>query len=348
MSIPPITDTPVTSVANIKAPGKSGISSVDEESMEHLKTQVEEGSEIDKILDACMHEAHLNKLLGTYIKGIMELTDENCILHPSFNLNIPVTYRSSSSDPNFQNLPVRNPILSRMRKTMVPQNDWFLEVDYASAEVRVIAMYSQDRNLIKFILDGYNFHRYYAALLYEKPEERITPMERYNAKNKFVFPEFYGSWYKSIAKGSPDWSEAIVEKAEKIFWKDLSGVKRWQQKELAFYERFGYTETKLGFRFRAPLARKDMYNYPIQGTAFHRLLKAAIDADRAFDEASLKSWLCGQIHDSIVVDVVDSEIEQVMDILEHEMTKKIWDWEGNIPMESEFKIGRNLIDMEAL
>jgi len=331
----------------LKTSEKTNDPSVDKATLENLKEQVEEGSEIGKILDVVMREAHLNKLLSTYIKGVSNLTDSKGLIHPSFNLHTVDTFRSSSSDPNFQNIPIRNPILSRVRRTMVPQNDWFIEADYAGAEVRMLAIYSDDPVLITFICDGYDFHRYYASLLFEKPENEISKEERYKAKNLFVFPEFYNSYYVTIAKNL-GMLESLVEEVEDDLWNKFYRVKRWQNSVVDSYNKCGYVETKLGFCMRGPLSVNNCVNYPIQSSAFHRLLRAVIDIENNMREQQRKSWICGQIHDSIVIDAKDEEIEDCIEVLQYNMIKQVWPWMAKVPMEVEIKIGRNLIDMKEI
>ena len=328
-----------------KLTGKANQPSTDKESLENLKTQVEVGSDLDLVLDALLREGHLNKLLGTYIDGLLKLTDSNGLIHPSFNLHTVDTYRSSSDKPNFQNIPIRNPILSRVRRTMVPQNDWFIEADFASAEVRFIAIYSGDPVLIKFILDGYDFHRYYASLLYQKPELEISKEKRFDAKNSFVFPTFYGSYYENTSKNLK-LPASHVETVETEFWRQFRKTKRWQDEQMALYNRQGYIETKDGFRMQGHLSTNKVLHYPIECSAFHRLLRALLDTEYDMRERNLQSWICGQIHDSIVIDAKDSEVETCLDVLQYNITKPVWDWANVVPMGAEFKIGRNLIDMK--
>jgi len=119
----------------LRLAGKSGYSSVDAESLEFLKKQVRKDSEAEMLVRLCMEKGHLTKLSGTYIKGIKNLLDIENYLRPSFLLHIPQTYRSSSANPNFHNFPIHNPILSRMRRVLVPRNDLLMEADYSGAEV---------------------------------------------------------------------------------------------------------------------------------------------------------------------------------------------------------------------
>ena len=324
----------------------------DNEVMQEILNNEDEGTDLHKFVEGCLEKAELTKLLGTYIKGILPLIGEDGYLHPSFLLHSVSTYRSSSEKPNFQNLPVRKKIASEMRRAFVPRNDLFLEVDFGANEVRYIATMSGDRNLIRDINNGVNFHRYFASLLFEKPESEITDEEYYQAKNGFVFPCFYGSYHVTIAKNYPEWKKSHVKKVEDKLWLRFRGVKEWQDRLTREYTRKGCIETSLGFRFvwgkGAPMSRNNQYNSPVQGTAFHRLLWAIQKIDRMFIRLGLRSVIVGQIHDSIVVDLAENEKLLVIKIIEKYMKCQAWEWDNIVSKETEYKIGKNLKDMSEL
>lgn len=321
--------------------------SVDAATMKYLLAQAGEGEAAD-LIRICQREASLNKLLGTYIDGLTKQLDNRNLLHPSFLLHRVRTYRSSSANPNFQNIPYRLPDMARVRKTMVPQHDVFVEADYASAEVRVLAMYARDKTLIKWIRDNVDFHRKYGAKLYGVSEAELTNEQRFDTKNSFTFPTFYGSYWKNTSKSIAEWTEERTRRVEEQMWKELSGVKRWQDETLRWYDKHGYIQTKLGFRMRGPIERNKVLNYLIQSTAFHRLLIAVMDIEEAMRGAGMQSILVGQIHDSLVVDCTLDEVEAVLDIIDENMTRRIWDWDCSIPMEVEFSMGKNFLDMKPI
>ena len=333
----------------MSAPGKSGFSSVDKEALEYIQKQVRDGSDGDRLIKLCLEKGHLTKLKGTYIDGLVKLLDDENFLHPSFLLHRAQTYRSSSADPNFQNIPNRNPTLARVRRYMIPRHDWMLEVDYAGAEVRMIGMYSGDGVLIGWIKNDVDFHRYWASRLLKIPEEDVANDERFDGKSGFVFPIFYGSYYKNIAAQYPQWhGEGHVRDVEEELRDTLKVTMRWQRELVTFYETHGYVETKLGFRRHGPMKKNEVINTPIQATAFHRLLLALMDAEDEMRDKDMQSIIVGQIHDSIVADVLDEELEEVIEILEGCMTRRVWDWDNGVPMAAEFKIGKNFLEMGEL
>lgn len=142
----------------------------------------------------------LKKLHGTYLLGVRrEVVDG--LLHPSFNLHTVVTYRSSSDRPNFQNIPIRDKLIGKLiRRCFVPRDGHVLvEVDFKQLEVSISTAYHRDPRMIEYLENGYDFHRALAAELYVLEESEVSSVVRYCAKNKFVFPEFYGDYFAQCA-----------------------------------------------------------------------------------------------------------------------------------------------------
>lgn len=152
----------------------------------------------------------LDKLEGTYLKGL-EFHQVNGWLHPSYNLHIARTYRSSSSDPNFQNLPIRDPRQAEvLRRCFVAmnKNHHLVEIDYGGIEVCIAACYHKDPAMISYIQDPTkDMHRDMAAACFKLDEDQVTKDARYCGKNKFVFPQFYGDFYPRCANAL--WEEGI-------------------------------------------------------------------------------------------------------------------------------------------
>lgn len=139
---------------------------------------------------------------GTYIEGILREV-VNGRVHPSYSLNTVVTYRSSCTNPNFQNIPARDPEQADLiRRCYIPsKGHQLLEVDCAGAEVRIAACYHKDPTMIAYINDkSKDMHRDMASEIYMLKQEHITKLHRYCGKNKYVFPVFYGSYYIQTAK----------------------------------------------------------------------------------------------------------------------------------------------------
>ena len=155
----------------------------------------------DPFVDDYLRIKKYEKLLGTYLTGVLSETDGE-FLHPSFNLNRVVTYRSSSSNPNFQNQPVRDKEIAYwIRRAFIARKGHVIgEVDYSGVEVRVAACYHEDPNMLKYIHDpSTDMHRDMADQIYMLDGEIPKPV-RQTAKGGFVFAEFYGDYYISVTR----------------------------------------------------------------------------------------------------------------------------------------------------
>lgn len=144
----------------------------------------------------------LDKARGTYLKGIKRETCDG-FLYNFFHLHLVRTFRSSSSLINFQNIPVRDPFIAEIiRRCFIPRSKdrVLVEIDFSGIEVRIAACYNQDPVLISYIKDKTkDMHRDMAAQCYKCKPEQVSKMSRYAAKNMFVFPEFYGSYFAQCA-----------------------------------------------------------------------------------------------------------------------------------------------------
>lgn len=288
------------------------------------------------------------KARDTYLADFIRETVDG-ILHPSFNLNTVDTFRSSSNDPNFQNIPKRQKDVMRMLRSLLKPypGQRLVEDDYKAVEVAVGACYHKDPNMIKYIEDSStDMHRdtqfdlFFRDLKWFKDpaNEVLAKEERQIAKNGFVFPEFYGSYFEHTA---PDiWDDisaetkehlrkngirhlkdftAHVEEVERVLWEDRFPVyAQWKKDYYAAYLKRGYIDTYTGFRCYGPMKKNQVVNYPIQGSAFHCLLWSILKVSNEMDKMGLISRYIGQIHDSGMLSVVPQE-EAILDHL-------VWDW----------------------
>jgi len=312
--------------------------------------------EVSQFCSTLLEVKKIEKMDGTYLKSYEAAVDGSGFVHPEYCLHTVRTYRSSCKNPNGQNIPNRDPFQRRVRKVFIPVGDYLLEVDYSGAEVRVLAMYSRDKNLIAYVQGGVDFHAHWTARIYNRdaaeylvrpcPKERKA--ERDKVKGCFVFALFYGSWWKSIAHSFPEIDEGprFWQGLEDDFYNEFWGVREWQQQVARDYERLGYVETFMGFRRRFPIRRNEIINSPIQATSFHMLLDAARRADIEIQRLKMRSRLIGQIHDSILGDTYEDELPEFASVLRDSMVTPRWAWERDVPMEVEFEIGKNWYEME--
>lgn len=176
----------------------------------------------------------LRKCDSTFLGGIQNETCGDGLLHPVFNLHIPITYRSSSDSPNFQNFPVRDPEIGKLvRESFISRkNHQLVEVDYGAVEVRVAACYNEDPALIEYIKDPTkDMHRDMAAQCFMLKPKQVSKHARYSGKNMFVFPQFYGDFYAQNAFAMWNYIEEAkicVEGTEKSLYKHLKkqGIKK--------------------------------------------------------------------------------------------------------------------------
>jgi uracil-DNA glycosylase family 4 len=299
------------------------------------------------------------KARGTYLTGFTRETIDG-IMHPFFNFDIVRTFRSSSSDPNFQNIPKRQKDVMRMLRSLLIAfpGELLGEYDYKAVEVAVGACYHKDPNMIKYIEDeSSDMHRdaaidlFFRDLAYFKDEatKAQAKEERQIAKNAFVFPEFYGSYFEQTAPDIwDDISEVTkehlrdngvrdlydftehVEEVERILWEDRFPVyAQWKKDYYKEYLKKGYVDLYTGFRCYGPMKKNEVVNYPIQGSAFHCLLWGVLHVIDNMERERLESRYIGQIHDSGIASIVPKE-EAILDhMIWYWGTQKIrehWDW----------------------
>lgn len=146
----------------------------------------------------------LRKVYTTYLMGILREVDSNGYLHPVFNNHLVATYRLSCSDPNFQNMPIRDPVMGEIiRRCFIPrEGHHFGELDYVALEVRIAACYHKDPAMLRYIQDKTtDMHRDMAMQIYKLTLDEVNKMSRFAAKSYFVFAQFYGDYYVHCAKG---------------------------------------------------------------------------------------------------------------------------------------------------
>jgi len=271
------------------------------------------------------------------------------------------TYRSSCSDPNFQNIPIRDKEIGAIiRKAFIPRKGRkLLECDFSGIEVRIAACYHKDPTMLAYIKDSTkDLHRDMAMECYLLEQRQMTKDIRYCGKNKFVFPQFYGDYYvncaKNLWKAIDEMSlqtaegtslkehmakkgirtlaqfEKHIQKVEDNFWNvRFKKYTQWKKEHYQKYLQNRYFDTLTGFRCQGMMSRNDVINYPVQGSAFHCLLWSLIQIQKQIKIERMQSLIVGQIHDSIILDIVPEEEEKIVAILKEVMTQRIikhWKW----------------------
>jgi len=332
-----------------------------------------------------MNFSRLDKVKGTYIGQFLREIDDDDKLRPFFDLHKAISYRSSSSRPNWQNIPVRNKEAKRLTRSGIHPSpgNIILDFDFSGAEVRIAAIVSKDPVLRAYINDPTSdMHRDLCMELLRLKEKQVTKDLRFHAKNSFTFAQFYGSYHVSCAEGlweifnsdddlkttndvhildhlsnvgitSYEEFEEHVRQIETRFWKKYHVFKRWQEKTWAFYEKHGYIELLSGFRCSGYMTRNQILNLPIQGPAFHCLLYSLINIHNELLDRRLYTKIMGQIHDNLIFDCKPSEKKEIMELSNYIVSTQIrkdWKW-VTVPLEIEFsesKVDGNWCEMEDL
>jgi len=308
------------------------------------------------------------KTESTYVRGLMkEIYDDT--IHPFFHLDSVRSYRSSSQNPNFQNIPVRNErMMLLVRNGIFPHpGQQLLEVDFGMHEVRVAACFTQDPELIHYCEDPTSdMHRDQTERIFLLQKDRINKPIRNLVKGGFVFAQFYGSWYAPCAENLWKWSDDLtledgmpihthlkskgistlddfslhVRAEEDHFWKKFSVYTQWKEKWVNKYYETGKVLLKHGFRRQGFLDRNQILNTAIQGTAFHLLLWSFIELMKIARKEDWKSRIIAQIHDCILFSVAPSELQHVSKLTHYITTaaiKKPHPW-LNVPLDVEYEL----------
>ena len=279
-----------------------------------------------------------------------------------------IVVHNSCSNPNFQNMSNRDKEQSKIiRDGIIPRNGrQLMEVDFKGAEVRIACCYHKDPTMLDYLLDETkDMHRDVALQAFKMEQSEITKGIRHIGKNMFTFPQFYGStadncafamWEASekekMASGMPlrKWmkAEGLATQAEfqkhieevcEDFWNNRFPVyTEWKNDFYKAYLRKGYFKLYTGFTCSGIMKKTQVCNFPVQGSAFHCLLYVLTELNKWLHEKKMKSLIIGQIHDSIVMDVVPEERESILEKagwLIRKGLRKHWAWIGNVPMDAE-------------
>ena len=278
---------------------------------------------VEKILEYRL----LTKLKSAYLDGLALLIQEDTgRVHTNFNQMVTATGRLSSSEPNLQNIPVRTETGRKIREMFVPGEgyDCLLSADYSQIELRVLAHMSKDRNFVEAFNHGQDIHARTASEVFGVPLELVSGELRSRAK-AVNFGIVYGISDYGLARDLGVTRKEAGAYIESYFEK-CPGIKAFIDRMVADAHEKGYVTTLLGRRRYLPeinsknymqrsFAERTAMNTPIQGTAADIIKKAMIAAYRALRQAGLRSRILLQVHDELVLEVVQEERETVTRIL---------------------------------
>ncbi|MDD3236988.1 MAG: DNA polymerase I [Candidatus Gastranaerophilales bacterium] len=286
---------------------------------------LEELAEYNQIAKDILEQRHLSKLKTTYIETLPQLISPiDQRLHTSFNQTITSTGRLSSSNPNLQNIPIRTALGNRIRGAFVPkdkENAVILSADYSQVELRLLAHCAKDDNLIEAFCEDEDIHTITAAKVFEVPIEGVTKEMRRKAK-AVNFGIVYGQSRYGLASSlgiSSIEAQIFIDK----YFATYPQVKEYMENTIKFAYEHGYVETIYGRKrhLAAELtsatskiqeaAQRAAINAPIQGTAADVVKIAMNKLQKSLFDNNLKSKIILQVHDELVLEVLNTELDEV-------------------------------------
>jgi DNA polymerase-1 len=268
-------------------------------------------------------------LNSTYAEGLAVYIGPDERIHGHFNQTITATGRISSTEPNLQNIPIRMELGREIRKVFVPEDGYvFVDADYSQIELRILAHMSGDERLINAYREAQDIHAITASQVFHIPLEEVTPLQRRNAK-----AVNFGIVYGISAFGlSEDLSITRKEANEFInqYFETFPGVKIFLDRQVEEGKNLGYVTTLYGRRRPIPELKSNNFmqrsfgervamNSPIQGTAADIMKLAMIAVDQELERRGLKSRIVLQVHDELLIETLQSEVDEVKEILEEKM-----------------------------
>lgn len=305
------------------------------------------------IIQDILDYRQFTKLKSTYVDALPETVSRRTgRVHTTLHQIMTATGRLASSNPNLQNIPIRTESGKEIRKAFVSggQNWWLLSADYSQIELRVMAALSEDAAMMEAFRKGLDIHQATAARVYGVPLDGVLPEMRRTAKMVN-----FGIIYGISAFGLSQRLSIPRTEAAKIidsYFKEFSGVKRYLDEIIANAKRNGYVETLTGRRryirditsanatIRGAAERVAM-NTPIQGTAADMIKLAMIRVDEALRRTGLKTRMLLQVHDELLFEVPENELEQARPIIVEAMKNAL---PLSVPIEVEAGTGRNWLE----
>ena len=326
--------------AGKKTKGKTGRSTDNE-----VLSGLAEEHEIAKLL---LDYRGLAKLKSTYADALARLADPLGRVHTSYNQAVTATGRLSSSDPNLQNIPIRTDEGRRIREAFIaPPGCVILAADYSQIELRVLAHLSQDPVFCDAFSRDEDIHTRTASEVFGLFPEMVTSEMRRQAKT-INFGIIYGQGAFSLAK-QLGVARNVAEKFISAYKEHHSGAIAFLDSCITSAKETGYVTTILGRKLPIAditssngnlrsFAERNAINYPIQGSAADIIKQAMIGVDRAIRDKGLQSRLIMQVHDELVFEVLEAELEQMRELVNREMSQAV---ALKVPLKVDINHGRN-------
>ncbi len=306
-----------------------------------------------RIVDMILQYRGVKKLLSTYVEALpLLINPATGRIHTSFNQAVTATGRLSSTNPNLQNIPVRDQMGRRIREAFIPrdENHLLLSADYSQVELRLMAHLSGDPSLIEAFRQGEDIHSATAAKLFHKTTEEVTSEERRRAKTAN-----FGIIYGISAFGLSQRLDIPRKEAKEIiegYFASYPKVKEYMDSAITDARERGYVETVFGRRrylrdiasrnaVARGVAERNAINAPIQGSAADIMKIAMIEIHRRFQQEGIRSKMILQVHDEVIVDMLKEEQERVVEIVKEAMESAA---QLSVPLISDAGIGTNWLE----
>lgn len=304
----------------------------------------------EPIIDKIIEYRNISKLYNTYLVTLGDYVLEDGKIHTIFNQTLTRTGRLSSSEPNLQNIPVKEDYGKKIRYAFVPSNDYIFSADYSQIELRILAHISQSKELIEAFNNNQDIHTKVASDIYGIAEKDVSKHMRSTAK-AVIFGIVYG--ISGFGLGSNlHISRQEASNFIKKYYELYPGVKKYMDDIIKYAYDKGEVKTMFGrvrkinelkdtnFMVRASGERMAL-NTPIQGSSADIMKLAMIDVYKKLKDNNLESKMILQIHDEIIIDAKENELDKLKEIVKESMENIV---KLSVPLKVEINIGKNWYD----
>lgn len=328
-----------------KTTAKTKALSTDAEALEKLKGA-------HPVIDYILKYRAIAKLNSTYIEGLKKVADSEGVVHTEFRQTVTATGRLSSIEPNLQNIPIRDDEGKEIRRAFVAREGFkLITADYSQIELRLLAHFSGEPKLIQAYQNDEDIHTRTASEVFGVPPELVTSQMRRDAK-AVNFGIIYGISDFGLAKNL-DIPVSVAHRYIAKYFENYPRVQEFMKKSVEAAKKSGEVTLASGRVRRIPelnspnralraFGERAAMNMPMQGTAADLIKIAMIDVWREFKNQNLKSRLILQVHDELIVEAKDEEVQQVVQILKTKMENAM---KLNVPLKVDIGIGDNWFEV---
>ncbi len=324
---------------------KSGQYSTTEEILQKLVP-------LHPVVGKILKHRSLRKLLSTYLTALPQaINPATGRVHTTYNQTVTATGRISSSNPNLQNIPVRDDEGREIRRAFIASEGWqFLSADYSQIELRLVADFAGEQTMTEAFREGKDIHAITASRIYGVPLEEVTADQRRHAKTA-NFGILYGISAFGLASRLGI-SRAAAKELIDGYFNTFPAIRDYMDRAVEDARRDGVVRTAFGRRRFLPdinsknpvvrgYAERNAINAPIQGTAADIIKKAMVDIARELRDGGFKTQMIMQVHDELNFDVVPEELDAVRDIVERCMQGA---YSGSVPLTASMGVASNWLD----